>query len=397
MNKTILYITIALIALTAVTAQVTETGEDLEVTLLQYEPVPAHPGDSLDVWVKIENVGGDVARNVQLQMSDNYPFSVSSERNLHTIGTLPGQNAYVAKFRMRVDSNAPAGTSTLRVRYSKGEGTVWKEEYLPIDIESRITALEIESVEMTPKNLVPGTEGQLKLTVRNTADSQIRDVNVKLDLENSEAPIVPVQSSTQLRIDSLAPGETKEFVFNVMAELDASSNAYTLPVDVSFKDDEGDEITYETLVGIVIKSPPELSVTVDSNDVYSDARTGTVTLKFVNKGLDEIKFLSFNLSEDDSYKLINPTDSFYVGNIRSDDYELQDLRIEAHNEDRVNLPMSIQYRDAANNVHTTQQTVTLQLVEESSVTEEESNTTTWVIVLMVVSGIALYFWRKRKK
>lgn len=393
---TILIAAFLIVAGTATAANLTASQGNLQLKMINYQPVPAHPGDTLDVWVKVENNGGGVAKDIRLQLQDNYPFIVEEVNKTRRIGTLPGGYDYVAKYKVRVRQQAPVGQAYLKARVKRAKTQLWQEEFLPLEIESRITSLSIQNVNSS-KYIAPGKEGKLQITVQNLADSLIRDLSAKLELEGSNAPLVPVRSSTEKKLDRLESKENKTFTFNLMAELDAEANAYRIPLNLSFKEDNGDKVSFSDTVGVVVRSKPELVTTIESANVYSDKPRGDVTLKFVNKGVDEIKFLNVKMLPSESYKLLSATNEFYIGNIRSDDYDIEDLTVEASNKNRINIPMEVQYRDAANNFFKENTTVSMNLVKRASVEGEESNTTTYLIVGVVVLALIIYIWRRKKK
>ncbi len=370
-------------------------GPSLKASLLKYEPVPAHPGDSLDVWVKLENTGGDVASDVKLEFVDNYPFKLeSSDEKVHNVGSLPGRYDYVAKFKVRVDPSAPTGTANLKVRYGYGSNA-WSEQFLSVDVESRITTLSVEKVEVVPETLRPGQEGRVEVTVKNLGESVIRRVSAKLDLEDSEAPLAPSRSATELKIESLNPGEEHVFAFNVIPSMEASPDAYKVPLKFGFTDDAGTEYSYKDLVGVVIASPPELEVIIDSTNLYSDKRVGTVALKFVNKGLEGVKSVYVKLLGSDSYELLSPSEEYYVGNIDSDDYEVQELKVKALS-DNVEIPLRVEFKDSANKPYSKEVKVSLKLYP-AELSGEKKSGKAWIAVVAAAALLLIYSWRKRKR
>ena len=394
MKKAVI-ILMMILAMPMALAQAEISTPSLNVSLLKYQPVPAHPGDILDVWIQVSNRGGSIARNVQMQFMDNYPFYLESDsRRVHDVGLLSGGYDYVAKFQVRVAQNAPIGDAYMKASYSAYSTSNKRVEVLmPVDIDSRITALSIENVGTNPDSLTQGQQAELQIEVKNQAQSTLRNVKMKLDLDS--VPITPVSSASEKKIDILEPGATHIFTYNVIPELDAEANAYSVPVDVSFTDDSGNTVSYDDVVGIVISGDPELITTVDSSQVYTNQRTGTITLKFVNKGVDEIKFLYITIPESEDFKLLSPTNDFYIGNIDSDDYEVQDIKIEALNGETLDIPINLEFRDSANKPHERTDTITLNLVEKPE--EEGGGFGTTLFVIVVVAGAAYFFWRRRKK
>ncbi|WP_292387393.1 CARDB domain-containing protein, partial [Methanosarcina sp. UBA5] len=85
-------------------------GANLKVTIVETNPYPAKIGEYLTLTVQVENIGGDKADNVDIEVVPQYPFSLDSEANaLQNIGALnPGRTA-TKEFYLFVDKNAQKG------------------------------------------------------------------------------------------------------------------------------------------------------------------------------------------------------------------------------------------------------------------------------------------------
>jgi hypothetical protein len=97
----------------------------LNVNLVNQNPLMADPGSYVDLTFKIENRGTGISQNTSLILVPEYPFSLepgtSAVQNIGTIGGLQnGNNAFLVKYRVRVDSNAIDGDNTIKLRYSEG-------------------------------------------------------------------------------------------------------------------------------------------------------------------------------------------------------------------------------------------------------------------------------------
>ena len=94
-NITILFslLFVSLIFVTPASASV--GGANLKVTIVETNPYPAKIGEYLTLTVQVENIGGDKADNVDIQIAPQYPFSLDSEANaVKNIGVLtPGRTA----------------------------------------------------------------------------------------------------------------------------------------------------------------------------------------------------------------------------------------------------------------------------------------------------------------
>ncbi|NJL44523.1 MAG: hypothetical protein HC945_04405, partial [Nitrosarchaeum sp.] len=139
MKQTLALLLAALLLLPAavVAQQTTLVGQGTSLTaeLLRYEPNPAEPGDLVTVNVVLTNEGGEVARGVELELVDSYPFSAADPNEAaKQITSIPGQQSTVTSFLVLVDKDAPEGTAFLKVRYKPTNSAGWKESLLSLDI-----------------------------------------------------------------------------------------------------------------------------------------------------------------------------------------------------------------------------------------------------------------------
>ena len=116
----------------------------LEITLINQEPEPAAPGSFVELKFMIENLGGDSAQEVELQLVENYPFTVYEDSNIKFLGTIQGRQmddeGQIVKFRVRIDDNAIDGEHVVQLKYrhksSNGKTSWIKTDDIAIDIRA---------------------------------------------------------------------------------------------------------------------------------------------------------------------------------------------------------------------------------------------------------------------
>ncbi|MGA9189286.1 MAG: hypothetical protein WB014_12190, partial [Methanosarcina sp.] len=79
-------------SLFAAPASASVGGANLKVTIIGTNPYPAKIGEYLNLTVQVENIGGDKAENIDIEIVPQYPFSLDSEANaIQNVGVLnPG-------------------------------------------------------------------------------------------------------------------------------------------------------------------------------------------------------------------------------------------------------------------------------------------------------------------
>ena len=136
--KKVLYLIIAISILSSITlvegssaisttSGVIFTGVSyLQISLVNQNPSSADPGSYVDLLFKVENMGTENAENVTLELLPEYPFyldsGVSAVNNLGTVNGLQnGNNAFLVKYKVKVDKDAVNGDNEIKLKYSDGD------------------------------------------------------------------------------------------------------------------------------------------------------------------------------------------------------------------------------------------------------------------------------------
>src|SRR3989338_771952 len=394
---------VSLNAATQSTQRPVETSQ-IEVTLINQEPDPSEPGNYVDVRFKLDNNGSEEARNVEVEILPEYPFSLDPGREaLRSAGTLQsrqrGDVGVIVKYRLRVDKNAVEGENEIRIKYRIDKG-VWVEpEEFFIDVQTYDAILAINSVSVDNDFFEPGSSGILRIGVVNEADSLIKDVKALLDL--GDIPFAPLGSTNEKSIYQIDAKKAHEFSFELLAKPEAESGVYQVPLKISYSDELNKGYIKNGTIGIIVNAKPDISVTLDKSEVYEPGKAGEIVVKVVNKGVTDIKFMNVKLGKSNNYKIIS-SDEVYLGNIDSDDFETADfdLFVENTNEKQVELPLTLEYKDANNNNYRDRISLKLDLytaaeAKKFGLKKENGTVGFLIIVAIVVAG--LFYYRKRTK
>ncbi len=378
---------------------------NINVTMINHEPDPAEAGRYVTVRFKIENSGAENAQDVVIELLPKYPFSLDpGESAVKYIGSVRsrqlGDTGVITDYRLKVDENALEGDNEIELRY-KVKNNVWiKLEPFYIDIRPHDILLSIVSVD-APKMIKPGGRSKVDINLKNLALSFIKEIKVKLELDG--IPLATIGSTNRKIIKQIEADSEATVSFDLMAEPDADSKLYKVPIEIEFYDRLGTEYKKNETVGLIIGAEPDLSIIIDSSEIYSSGGGGEVTIKFTNKGVTDIKFLNIIL-QDGRYKILSPAE-VYVGNIDSDDYETADfkLKLDKVKEGEVILPLLIDYKDANNNEYSEKIELPLQLYSASEakaagLKKGSSKVGIIIVIVIVVVGFFIYRkWRKKKK
>ena len=404
---------IILMIVPSMNAQIS-TFPQITVTLINNEPDPVAPGNVVKMKFRIENEGSEPAEDVQAKLVLKYPFSFYGEEEVKNLGTIAGSQTGSVGVRedweLLVDDEATTGDHTVEFWY-KIKGGVWTKagEYT-VTVRSREAVLAINEIKTDKENIIPGTITRVAFVLENLADNTLTNIKLNLNLYSAltttttvtfvELPFTPIGSGNEKTLRKLEPGESKEVVFDLFTDADAESKAYKIPYTLTYSDSSGANFTRTGILGLIVESTPELSVNIESTEIYKAGAKGKVEIKLVNKGFSDIKFLDVLLSENKDFEIIsNP--EVYIGKLDSDDYETAEYTIMVNKEakDKVILPLRVEYRNANGRLYTNNVELSLKLFSGSELKQRtDHNGFPWVIIIIVivVLGIAGYAYKRRR-
>ena len=367
MKKFVLISFICLILLILVKAETYPESVNLQIQLLKYEPYPAEPGQYVHVWFNIENSGLKDAEKVTFEIVPEFPFSLDENENAtRYFGRIASLDNVKIDYILRVNANAVEGWNSIKIRYKAGKSKVWIEKSFDIYVQTLHSIIYIEKVETQPKEIPPGKEGKLNLTLKNLADYELRNIIVKLNLAN--LPLIPINETNEKVIKILSSNESKELVFNLLVQPDASCGVYKVPILINYSDYSGNNYEKEYYVGFKVGAKPKLEVSIESSEILKVGDIGNLVISIANVGLTDVKFLRVFVNNSEEVKVLSPTNTFYIGSLDSDDYETFEVKLwVTSGKNWVGIPIKLEYMDANNNLYEEEREVQLRLYSSSEI------------------------------
>ncbi|PIN77101.1 hypothetical protein COV15_03050 [Candidatus Woesearchaeota archaeon CG10_big_fil_rev_8_21_14_0_10_34_12] len=206
------------------------------------------------------------------------------------------------------------------------------------------SAITISDVSKNPSEVDPGKTINLNIELKNNLDDSAENVGISLDL--SRVPFSPKVSSESF-IDEIRKGKTEDIEFNLMANADAESGSYNIPVTISYKIG-GVESERTAVISVVINAAPEIVLTSETNLILG--QENQIEIKITNTGLASAKFLIVKLGGSTAYRLLSP-DSVYIGDLASDDFDSASFSTLV-NANPISVQVTVTYKDMLNNDHT---------------------------------------------
>lgn len=263
---------------------------------------------------------------------------------------------------------------------------------------SLISALSIKDVESSPSEIMPGETATIVIEIENNFNSDITNLNVKLDL--ADLPFAPYQASTEKFLDELGSDEDEKFSFQIIVLPEADSGIYKIPVLMTYTDSNDTQQQEEGVISLVVNSEVELKIF--SEESFLLRGDGTLSIKIVNSGLADIKFAYVSVSNVVGVNFLSEKEQ-YIGDVDSDDFDTIEYKIyvNANAPSPVKIPVTIKYRDATNKEFEEQKEISLNVYSLKEAQQfglvKKSNYTIFIGIGILATSYFVYrFFKKRK-
>ena len=263
---------------------------------------------------------------------------------------------------------------------------------------SLVSALNIDSVSISPQEVAPGKSVEVKIVLDNNLDEDVSNVDVSLNL--ATAPFAP-EKTTEVFFDEILSDKSKDAIFDLIANSDAESGVYKIPLTISYDTENGSE-KKATFISITINGKPELSLNADNFLLVGNNK---LTIKITNSGLAQAKFLELNAQSGAGYSIISSS-KVYIGDLNSDDFDTFSLDIYAKNSGTIMVPVEMKYRDFANNDYTKNFDVPVRVYSQDEALKlglvQKSNTGVYIglavlVIILYIVYSRLRKWQRKKK
>jgi hypothetical protein len=258
---------------------------------------------------------------------------------------------------------------------------------------SFVQALDLTSFNVNPDQVAPGKTADIFIFLKNNGDYDAEDVSVSLDL--TSAPIAPYNSGIQFNQDIIDSGENKRVDFQVIVLNDAKAGIYKIPVVVKYTED-GQTKTFNSLISITINSEPILQV--DSEDgLLLKGQQNKLTVKIINKGLADVRFLEINLGGSSYYNILS-SNKVYIGDVDSNDFQTTDYNIFFKDSSltNVDIPVTINYKDITGKEYTQNSVISSKVYSQNeaiSLGLVQKSYTVYIVVIIVVLVLIFIIYR----
>ncbi len=384
----------------------------INATLNYQDPDPVDPGEIVELRFSIKNDGASTAKTAEFTIETEYPLLLATgEDEIKSLGDIPVYDAdeidtgeTTLKYKLIVDPNAAEGEYQITLRY-KTEGGVSRGNWITLDpfsvqVGGKAASVVIEETQTTPERVAPGENADISITITNNGNTYIEDMTITLSLQNT-TEIAPLKTSNELVIRNIQGGESKEANFSVIVAPDAAVKVYKIPVTLKYTDQRNNKYEKNTYISLVVDVEPEYVLNIEENEVYEEDKAGNIVISLSNIGVANLNYATLSLEEGEYYTILS-SDTVYLGNLESDDYETAQFKIYAKDYvEELPLNFHLVYKDAFNKNYDEQIILTTKMfttweAKKYGLTENGSGLTTLFIILGV-GVLAWYFWKQYKK
>jgi len=343
------------------------------------------PGSSGNLLLTITDVGTDFAGQAVLTLQSS-PYVTASVTTFN-LGTISAGGSSQITIPITVSSNAPEGTIALpvTVTYNVGTtaGTVTTQNSATIAVTKR-TLLQITNVTYDKSEIQRGDTMTMSITLKNVGGGQVKDLTVALR-NFSNIPLSPASTDTEIFIGTLNPGQSKTASFNLIVSTSADIIPYSIPVTLSYFDDQGNSQREIKYAGLKIVGIPDFVVSIEKSDNIFAGASGTLSLSIANDGTGSAKYVTASATASDSD--VSPNTN-YVGNMDPDDTNTVNFDISPLTPGKHEVTLHLTYKDSYNQDFSKDYPLTF------TVTSAPIQISSTVQIVIILAVLAIAYWKR---
>lgn len=329
------------------------TFTDVRVSLVNQNPSQVIAGDTVELRLGVENWGYEIARNVVIEVVEQYPFETISDSS-YIIGALQsttsdGSNMQIVDFDLKVDSSVSAGDQKLTLKvYEAATPNIVQEVSINVDVKTKESA-EIVYIDKTI--LIPGKQETMKFVINNVGSSELKDIS--FSWTNPEGIILPVGSDNSRYVKSIPVGEKVELEYNVIASSNTDADLYQLDLVLSYENTLANTVSeINTIAGIYVGGGTDFDI------VFSEETTTEKSFTVSNIGSNTADSVTIKVPTQDGWKT-SAGSSQIIGNLEKGDYTTVSFPVTQSGTNN-NLELIIEYTNTMGERETETKTITFE-------------------------------------
>jgi len=223
---------------------------DLNVYIINSNPVDVYPGDTATLTLNFENDGTFQAQSITAKLTADQPLDVKWAKSFSSIGLLDAKQSKTADFAVEIPKDAEAKDYklNLEVQYLDEKLVPQTKEFaLTMHVKNKAMFATSDAGSDT---LYPNQNSRtVRLLIKNTGTDTAYNIKSKI------MPQFPFSTDGSIRyVNILEPGKTVAVEFKVDVDKDAMPGNYGLDMLLGFEDGQGKGLQDTAKMSLIVAS-----------------------------------------------------------------------------------------------------------------------------------------------
>jgi len=285
-------------------------------------PEEIRSDEAKDLTLKIENTGSARASSITLRIdSITNGLAIISGQGTHIIGDLePGESEEISLKILAESFLADRlGSMRVSVTYLDSYGQIVEDErILSVKISPLGGVGVVLDTYLKDPILKPSKIADLTMVVANRGTEVAKSVDVSISLpESAYPPITLVSGAMASKIGDLKPGEEKELELKVFVNQLAAGKSFTIPVSLSYADDEGRHVVKRFLTITVVEESRRKRLSIYCDEYVRGGLIEEIEVRIKNIAGEDLRDLTLTLTPEVNWvTLLGPT-TWHIDSIKN--------------------------------------------------------------------------------
>ncbi len=348
---------------------------NLAITEVSVSDASIYPGESGVISFLIQNLGSDELSNIKVYISSGLEI----ENKLINIGSMKAgtSNFIVTSYFAQPNASKGSYPININVKYD------YFGQQLTSQSGSAVNVLGINElvIENYTTSLLIDNLSTFKFLVSNQGSNPLNNIFIKIIMPNGFI----AETGSEFYIDSINPGEYKEFTSRIFIQKDIEPKAYQFILSAN-----ANSYSKNATLNILVKGEPKLvinSINLDPKIMVAGSNQ-IISTQIENIGSSKAYGVKAELLTNESLAGITFE---LLGSLDREDITSAIFEIITPNSEKLEGSVKITYYDSQNNEFYTVQEINYSIIPSSG-----SETYLWN-VLILIAIIAFFLYKKSKK
>lgn len=374
-----------ILAVLAILFLIAPANAELEIVLDELSPQPVEPGQDLTLAITLTNGNDDVNSATLTIIPDSSIILKNDNDRVINEGRIIKYGAVAETYLLHIDHRAVSGIYEIEFQAHWMSNDRQRETNKTFMVLVRgVPQLAISNITISPEQISPKDTFNLTFSLSNKGTGIARQVQVTVATDS--LPFVPIGVDTKI-IKYLDPDESIRLNYRLLVKDKTLISSYSIPIKMDYKDENGENTSSQSLVGVKVLGDAELSIgnikTEPQNPVKGDLVTMTIRIENSGNGDARSAKVSLNIPFDG-------TKTAFLGKIKPDDDAPGVFTFNAEESGDIPYTATIEFEDDLGK-HAVKETLTLNVRDTNN-----NDIIVPIIVVILAAGTILFYFSRRK-